>query len=95
MAPRVAGQLAWHLSCGLCHTVDGYRPLREALAGQSREELDELLDSVGELTPEMPPYTGGPRQREALLSHLVRIAGPIETVAPGATTTAGTERSTP
>ncbi len=88
-----AGRLAWDLSCGLCHTVDGYRPLRGTLAGQSREELDELLDSAGELTPEMPPYTGGPRQREALLSHLVRIAGPVGTAATAAA--AGAVRSTP
>jgi mono/diheme cytochrome c family protein len=92
---ETAERLAWDLSCGLCHTVDNYRPLREAVAGQSREELDVLLDSVGELMEEMPPYLGGPRERGYLLSYLVRVAGPVGTAGPATGAAAGAERSMP
>jgi mono/diheme cytochrome c family protein len=69
---HAAEKLAWDLSCGLCHTLDGWRPLREFLAGQSRQELQDLLEMVGDLTPEMPPYYGSDQQRESLLSYLSR-----------------------
>jgi mono/diheme cytochrome c family protein len=78
--PAKAERLAWDISCGLCHTVDGFRPLREAVTGQSAEELSELLDMVGDLLEEMPPYYGQGHQRELLIRFLVSIGGaPPET----------------
>jgi mono/diheme cytochrome c family protein len=72
---EAAQQLAWDTSCGLCHTLDRFRPLRDSLAGYSREDLEDLLDSVGELTDEMPAYYGNDQQRELLLEYLEQAAG--------------------
>jgi mono/diheme cytochrome c family protein len=72
---RAAGRQAWDLSCGLCHTTDGYRPLRDSVAELSREELNDLLDMAGDLTDEMPAYHGDERQREYLLAYLGELAG--------------------
>ena len=85
--PGAAGELAWRISCGLCHTLDGYRPLRESLAGMSRDDLEELLDTLEEYTEQMPPYTAGETEREHLLDHLEKAAGG------GAESTSPAERS--
>lgn len=73
--PRAAGELAWDLSCGLCHTADGFRPLRESLAGLDRGELEEMLDMLQEYTDQMPPYTADPVERGHLLRHMEGLAG--------------------
>ncbi len=71
---EAAQRKAWDLACGLCHTVDGFRPLRDFLAGYTRGDLDDLLNIVGELTEEMPAYHGDDHQRQLLLGFLVGIA---------------------
>ncbi len=72
--PDAAGRLAWGLSCGLCHTVDGYRPLRETLAGMGRDELADLLDTLTDYSERMPPYAADAAEREHLLDRLEALA---------------------
>ena len=72
--PQAAQRMAWDLSCGLCHTVDGFRPLRDSLAGYTRGDLEDLLDTAGDLTEEMPAYHGDDKQRLLLLESLFGIA---------------------
>ncbi len=75
--PAAAGRRAWDLHCGLCHTVDGYRPLRDSLADMSREELsDDVLDLLEDYTDEMPPYLADDAERFHLLNYLETIAAP-------------------
>jgi len=69
-----ARRQAWDVSCGLCHTTDGYRPLRDSLAGQSRDDLAALVDSIQDLTDEMPPYSADEAQRDRLLDYLAELA---------------------
>ncbi len=73
--PVRAGGLAWDLSCGLCHTADRFRPLRESLAGMEREELSEMLDALDDYSDRMPAYTAGDAERRRLLDHLQGLAG--------------------
>ena len=73
--PVAAGRRAWELHCGLCHTVDGYRPLRDSLAGMSRDELsDDVLDLLEDYADEMPPYLADETERDHLLDHLEAVA---------------------
>lgn len=65
---------AWDLSCGLCHTGDGYRPLQAALQGMTPDDLSGLVDTVNEMTDAMPPYRGDAGQRAQLLAFLGEIA---------------------
>jgi len=74
--PAAAGRLAWDLHCGLCHTLDGYRSLRPSLEGMTRDELDETLDFLSDLTDEMPPYLGDDVERSHLLDYLESVATP-------------------
>jgi len=79
-----ARRQAWDVSCGLCHTTDGYRPLRASLSGLSRDDLGNLLDTLHELTDAMPPYSAEPAQRERLLDFLTGLAAAPAVAAGGA-----------
>jgi len=68
--PLVGGQAAFALSCGLCHTVNGYRSLADSFTGMSAEEIDEFLDEAGDLADEMPGYFGSDEQRKLLIGYL-------------------------
>jgi mono/diheme cytochrome c family protein len=72
--PPQARRQAWEVSCGLCHTDNGYRGLRESLAGQSREELATLVESIQDLSEQMPLYSANDAQRARLLDYLVALA---------------------
>jgi mono/diheme cytochrome c family protein len=75
-AVPMTGPKAFALSCGLCHTPSGYRSLAESLEGMAPEEIDELLDEIGDLMDEMPPYFGPPGQREPLVEYLHELGNP-------------------
>ncbi len=72
--PEEAGALAFRLHCGLCHTTDGYRSLRDALAGSSREDLEDTIDELTDLAEEMAPFLGSRLQRKHLLDYLETLA---------------------
>jgi mono/diheme cytochrome c family protein len=54
----VDGEEVFDKRCGVCHTKDGHQPLYESLAGNSLEEIAELLPMLGEMTDAMPPWSG-------------------------------------
>jgi mono/diheme cytochrome c family protein len=81
--PAAGRRLAWDLSCGLCHTVAGWRALQPSLAGLSAEDLEVLVDSVQEMTDAMPPYRAGAPQRASLLEQLAAIAAGKEAAPAG------------
>ncbi len=72
--PAAAGEFAFQLICGRCHTLDGFRPLRDSLSGMARDELDETLDSLPDLAEEMPPFLGDDTWRGHLLDYLESVA---------------------
>ena len=74
--PDAAARLAFALSCGLCHTADGFRPIGASLAGMGADEIDEFLDGSGDLVDEMPGYNGSDEQRAALIRYLTDLANP-------------------
>ncbi len=73
--PAAAARLAWDAHCGTCHTLDGYRALRPALAGSTREDFEAMLDALPDLAAEMPAYGGNPVERAHLLDFLTGAAG--------------------
>ncbi len=74
--PEAAGPLAFKISCGLCHTVKGFRSLGESFEGMGRDEIDEFLDSADDVADEMPAYYGNDRQRKALI-HFLETMSPV------------------
>jgi mono/diheme cytochrome c family protein len=73
-ADPVAGPAkAFEISCGLCHTPDGFRALTGSFTDMSAEEIDEWLDESGDMIDEMPGYFGTPLQREMLIRYLMEM----------------------
>ncbi len=71
--PDAAAQLAFDVSCGLCHTPDGFRSLRDSFGGMTADEIDEFLDEAGDVDEGMPAYTGTEKQRKALIRYLEEL----------------------
>ena len=70
-ADRQAARVkAFTISCGLCHTPNGFRSLADSFEDMDAEEIDEFLDEAGDLTEEMPGYFGTDEQRELLIEYL-------------------------
>lgn len=68
--PAAGGRLAFDVSCGLCHTSDGFRAIAESFEDLTAEEIEEFLDESGDMVDEMPAYYGTGRTRDLLVSHL-------------------------
>jgi len=77
-----AGKEIFRLQCQSCHTIDGYRSIRNVLVqkqwsqtGISRRisSLENMFNAV------MPPFAGTAKEREALAAYLATLAP----VAPG------------
>lgn len=64
------GKEVWERNCGLCHTINQFRPLSSALSGLGDEDLKELLLTSGELSPSMPPFMGTEEDAEKLVGYL-------------------------
>jgi len=68
------GARAYDVRCGKCHQPGGELDMLPTLAGLDRGEISEFLDTAGEISEEMPPYTGDPVEREALVARLADLA---------------------
>ena len=64
-------EAAFQRRCGFCHTVDGDRPLRGSLEGNGRDDLIELITMIGDLTEEMPLWTGGETEAGLVADHVL------------------------
>jgi len=73
-----AGEQAFAVSCGLCHTPFGYRALAESFTDMELDEIDEFLEESGDLDEGMPGYYGEGREREVLSQYLQHIGRAAE-----------------
>ncbi len=60
----------WDNNCGLCHTIDGTRPLKAALSGLSVADLKETILTVDQLSEAMPPFMGSDEEAGKLSVYL-------------------------
>jgi mono/diheme cytochrome c family protein len=74
--PNVAvGEDVFRVACRSCHTLDGYRGLREPLRGLDEGYVYELTGRLEFLRGAMPPFAGTDSERWALAKYLVSKAG--------------------
>ena len=64
------GRRAYDLRCGKCHAVGTASDKAKSLAGQSTEDLSDMLDMAASLGEGMPAYTGDAAERKALVTYL-------------------------
>ncbi len=74
LAGRELGARAYAVRCGKCHVPGGDRDMTATLAGLDSQGLSDFLDTAGEVSDEMPPYTGDATERAALVGYLLEIA---------------------
>ena len=48
------GETIFRGECGSCHTMDGYRPLRQLLRGRDRANIGSFVTMLHEYKPDMP-----------------------------------------
>jgi cytochrome bd-type quinol oxidase subunit 1 len=77
------GEMMFRGQCMACHTVDGYRSMRQLLRGRNRESLGSLLKILHEDKPDspyhafMPPLVGTDVEISALGDYLLMLEGGV------------------
>jgi cytochrome d ubiquinol oxidase subunit I len=70
------GEAIFRGECQSCHTMDGYRPIRQLLAGRDRENIHNFVTLLHEYKPDspyrkfMPPMTGTQQDVNDLADYL-------------------------
>ncbi len=62
--------------CGGCHSIRAngpIRPLAKLLSGMEKDDIKEILDSLGDY-PYMPPFVGTDQEKDAVAAYLATIA---------------------
>jgi len=76
------GELMFRGQCNNCHTLDGYRALRQLLHGRDRGAIVNLLTLLHTAPANspyknyMPPLVGTPAEIDALADYLNKMANP-------------------
>jgi mono/diheme cytochrome c family protein len=74
--------------CMSCHTLDGYRPMRELVKGRDRKNVMNLLGLLHSPTADspyrayMPPLVGTQPEIQALADYLISLNPPEPHKAP-------------
>ena len=70
------GEAIFRGECGSCHTLDGYRPLRQLLEGRDRTGILNFVQMLHDYKPDspyrrfMPPMTGTKQDIDDLTDYL-------------------------
>jgi mono/diheme cytochrome c family protein len=60
----------WKINCGLCHTIDGFRPLRTAFTGMSHSDIKDAVLTASELSDAMPPFYGSDADADKIATYI-------------------------
>jgi cytochrome bd-type quinol oxidase subunit 1 len=84
------GEAIFRGECGSCHTLEGYRPIKELLAGRDRQNIGNFITMLHDYKPDspyrhfMPPMVGTQQDINDLTDYLNAQVNPS---APAATKT--------
>jgi len=79
------GEAIFRGECGSCHTLKGYRPLADMLAGRDRSNIRNFVMMLHENKPDspyrkfMPPMTGTQQDVDDLTDFLNAQVNPVST----------------
>ena len=92
------GEAIFRGECGSCHTLSGYRPLKDLLAGRDRANIGSFITMLHEYKPDspyrrfMPPMVGTKQDVDDLTGYLNAQVNPA---APGAQKLVQTAQKSP
>jgi mono/diheme cytochrome c family protein/cytochrome bd-type quinol oxidase subunit 1 len=69
------GKKVYEVRCGNCHVIGGFNDKWPTLQGMSAADYGAILDSAGDFSPLMPPFTGPPQERDALIAYFASLNG--------------------
>jgi len=69
------GKKVYEVRCANCHVIGGFNDKWPTLQGMSADDYRDILASAGDISPEMPAFTGPPEEREALIAYFVSLNG--------------------
>jgi mono/diheme cytochrome c family protein len=64
------GEKVYELRCGKCHVVGGFNDKSSSLAALDPEECKDFLEIAGDMSENMPAFTGDDIEREALAQYM-------------------------
>jgi len=76
------GEAIFRGECGSCHTMDGYRPMRQLLAGRDRANIGSFVTMLHDYKPDMPyrrfmpPMVGTQQDMNDLTDYLNFVVNP-------------------
>jgi cytochrome bd-type quinol oxidase subunit 1 len=88
------GEAIFRGECGSCHTMDGYRPMRQLLSGRDRANIGSFVTMLHDYKPDMPyrrfmpPMVGTQQDVNDLTDFLNQQVNPPSTTAAKAVQTA-------
>jgi mono/diheme cytochrome c family protein len=65
------GKEIFEKRCGVCHDVQGFRPLYESFQGYTREDVIDFLPLIGDMTDEMTPWSGTDDEASLLADYIL------------------------
>jgi len=79
---RAAGAAVFRLACRGCHTVGGYRAIRNYVGGKSVEAIATMVRTLDKRTGRMPPFPGTEAEQRQLALYLAGLSGVMEAPSP-------------
>ncbi len=67
------GRKAYEIRCGKCHVIGAASDKSKSFAGQSADDLSNMLNMSADLGAGMPAYTGDAAERGALITFLEQL----------------------
>jgi mono/diheme cytochrome c family protein len=87
------GEAIFRGECGSCHTLSGYRPLKQLLAGRDRANIGSFIAMLHEYKPDspyrrfMPPMVGTKQDVDDLTNYLnAQVNSPVPVAQKGVLT---------
>jgi mono/diheme cytochrome c family protein len=65
------GRKVYEVRCGHCHEFGGFNDKSQSILGLSEQDYLDLLKSSGDITEEMPAFTGDEVEKKALIQYLL------------------------
>jgi len=75
---RAAGAQIFRVACRGCHTLGGYRAIRNLVEGKPVDTIATMIRTLEKRRGHMPPFPGDEGEQRALARYLASLGGAVE-----------------